>query len=275
MGRLALIALAASAAAAPLAAQTVPDPNPYYGVPQGGMAPPPPAVHAPPPPGVSWRQPAPGTRVHVYGTPPGAGHVYGTPPADMRGAAGVTTRTWVEHGAPPPPGMGGGMHHGDGPPPPPMDGRHHDGGAYGGGYGRGYDHDGRGYDGRDRDGRGEMRRHVEIRRYGRGPGFVAPGVGWEGGWQGGYAMEGAPMMPPPPPCPGPCGPRGPAYGYGYAYGGGGAVLVTETTVTEAPVVERRVYYTTHRVRVAPRHHVVRRACRCKLVKAAPRAGERG
>ena len=46
-------------------------------------------------------------------------------------------------------------------------------------------------------------------------------------------------------------------------------------MTERPVVERRVWYTTvrERVRVAPRHVV--RHCRCKLVKARPRAGERG
>ncbi|MBV9931088.1 MAG: hypothetical protein JO013_09095 [Alphaproteobacteria bacterium] len=229
MAKLVLIALAAAAAAAPLGAQTVPDPDGYG-------PPPPPRVRAPdaPPPGVSWREPAPGARRYVV-----------QPPATEM-APGVRTRTWVEQEAeagpplPPPPPMAGGMHRYDGP-PPPMDGR-----RWG-----------------DRDG---MRRHVEIRRYGRGPAFVPPPMGW----QGGYAMERAPL-PPPPPCPGPCGPRPLPYGYGY---GGGSVIVTETTVTEAPVVEKRVYYTTvrERVRVVRRHH---RPCRCKLVKARPRAGERG
>jgi hypothetical protein len=249
MAKLILIALAATAAAAPLGAQ----PGPDYGPPPREMGPPPPGLQAPdaPPPGVSWRERAPaGARRYVVQPPTN----------DM--APGVRTRTWVEQGAPPPPpppGMAGGMHHYDGP-PPPMDGRHYDG-----------RYDGRHYDGRNDEGRDGVRRHVEIRRYGRGPGFVPPQVGWEGGWQGGYGMEG-PMLPPP--CPRACPQPPMPYGYGYGYGAAGATIVTETTVTEAPVVQRRVYYTTvrERIRVAPRHH---RVCRCKLVKARPTAGERG
>jgi hypothetical protein len=227
MAKLVLIALAATAAAAPLGAQTVPDPDAYYGPPAGMNAP----DRPPPPPGVTWRERAPGAGVRYVVQPPAA---------DV--APGVRTRTWVEQGPPPPPHpMAGGMHPHDGV-PPPMDGRRYD----------------------RRDG---VRRHVEIRRYGPGPGYMGPPMGW----QGGYAMQGAPL-PPPPPCPGPCGPRPMPYGYGGAYGGG-AMIVTETTVTEAPVVARRVYYTTvrERIRVVHRH----RACRCKLVKARPAAGERG
>src|SRR5437764_832871 len=56
MAKLILIALAATAAAAPLAAQ----PGPDYGPPPVGMGPPPPGLLAPdgppPPPGVSWRE---------------------------------------------------------------------------------------------------------------------------------------------------------------------------------------------------------------------------
>jgi hypothetical protein len=74
-------------------------------------------------------------------------------------------------------------------------------------------------------------------------------------------------MPPPPP--------GPGYGAGCACGYGAPVLVSETIVTEPPVVEQRTYVTTvvERVRVAPR----RRAA-TKLIRryaAPPRPGERG
>jgi hypothetical protein len=187
----------------------------------------------PPPPGVTWRERAPGGGVRYVVQPPASDQI----------VPGVRTRTWAQQAPPPPPhGMSGGMHRYQGA-PPPMDGRYYD----------------------RRDG---FRRHVEMRRYGFGPRFVAPPMGWDGG----YAMEGGQLPPPPPPCPGPCGPRPMPYGYGGGYGAG-AVLITETTVTEPPVVEKRVYYTTvrERIRVAPRH----RACRCKLVKARPTAGERG
>jgi|GEM_PF-7022464 len=239
MAGLVLMAIAAAAAAAQ------PGPDGGYGPPPLGMAPPPPMVRGPgaPPPGVTWRETAPGARRYVVAPPPGDA------------VPGVRTRTWVQPNppAPPHPGMAGGMHHYDGP-PPPMDGGRWD----------------------RRDG---QRRHVEIRRY--GPRYMGPPLGWQGGYgveggygmDGGYAMEGAPL-PPPPPCPNACPPRPMPYGYGYGYGAPGPVIVTETTVTEPAVVERRVYYTTvrERVRVVRRHH---RPCRCKLVKVRPSAGERG
>lgn len=82
----------------------------------------------------------------------------------------------------------------------------------------------------------------------------------------GYGHHGPPMPPP-------------GYGYGYGYGGygygygwgWGPVIVTETIVTTAPVVETRVYYET--VKVAPRK--VRR-CNCaRPAPPRPRPGERG
>jgi hypothetical protein len=83
------------------------------------------------------------------------------------------------------------------------------------------------------------------------------------------APMGPPMGPPPPPPPG--------YGYGYGYGAGyGGVVVTETTITERPVVEQRTYvsYETVRVRVRHRrHHVVR--CGCRPAAAPVYGGERG
>jgi Ni/Co efflux regulator RcnB len=87
--------------------------------------------------------------------------------------------------------------------------------------------------------------------------------------------EGPPMrrMPPPPP--------GPGYGYGYGagcgcgYGYGAPVLVSETIVTEPPVVEQRTYVTTvvERVRVAPRRRAATKLIR--RAPAPPRPGERG
>jgi Ni/Co efflux regulator RcnB len=67
-------------------------------------------------------------------------------------------------------------------------------------------------------------------------------------------------------------------GYGYGYYGWGPVIVTETTVTTAPVVEMRTYYetVTEEVSVAPRK---RRSCRCARPAPRPvprpRPGERG
>ena len=82
--------------------------------------------------------------------------------------------------------------------------------------------------------------------------------------------------------PGPMGPPPPGGGYGYGYGaaymGYGPVLVTETTVTEAPVVEQRTYVSYETVRVAVRHrrHVVRRCtCRVAAPPPPPGGGERG
>ena len=254
MAKLVLIALAATAVAAPLGAQTVSDPGPGYGPPPVHMNAPPPGRMGPPP-GVSWREQAPPPQMQRM--PMGN---YGGPQAP--GAPQVRTRTWSQDAPPPPPGM----MHGDG------------------------DHGGMGMMHRDGDHQGMQmhgyghpgeRRHIEVRRFhGRGPGMGWGGT-WGGnygeGWGGGGYVEGAPL--PPPPCGGPCAPPPPMPygGYGYSYGGGGTVMVTETTVTEAaPVVERRTYYTTvrERIRVVRRHHVVRH-CRCKLVKARPRAGERG
>lgn len=80
----------------------------------------------------------------------------------------------------------------------------------------------------------------------------------------GYAHHGPPMPPP-------------GYGYGYGYGGygygwgWGPVIVTETIVTTAPVVETRVYYET--VKVAPRR--VRRCSCSRPAPPRPRPGERG
>ncbi|MFL6862699.1 MAG: RcnB family protein, partial [Allosphingosinicella sp.] len=75
-------------------------------------------------------------------------------------------------------------------------------------------------------------------------------------------------MPPPPPRP------GPAYGYGgCGCGYGMPVLISETIVTEPPVIEQRTYVTTvvERVRAAPR-----RRAPTKLIRLAPpRPGERG
>jgi Ni/Co efflux regulator RcnB len=80
-------------------------------------------------------------------------------------------------------------------------------------------------------------------------------------------LQQAPMPMGPPPCANVCGGR---YGYGY-----GPVLVTETTVTEAPVVEQRtiVTYETVRVPVKHRRHV---RCVCRRAAPPPRVyGERG
>src|SRR5206468_12388076 len=82
-------------------------------------------------------------------------------------------------------------------------------------------------------------------------------------------VQAAPMpMGPPPPCAQMC--RGGGCGYGY-----GPVLVPETTVTEAPVVEQGTLVTYETVRVPVRHrrhHVVRCGCR---VAAPAYGGERG
>jgi hypothetical protein len=69
---------------------------------------------------------------------------------------------------------------------------------------------------------------------------------------------------------------GQGYGYGYGWYGWGPVLVTETIVTTAPVVETRTYYetVTERVRVAPRK-VYRAPALRPAKRAAPRPGERG
>jgi hypothetical protein len=76
--------------------------------------------------------------------------------------------------------------------------------------------------------------------------------------------------PPPPPRP---MHRGYGYGGGCGCGYGAPVLVSETIVTEPPVVETRTYVTTYveRTRVVHRYRP-----RTKLIRLArPRAGERG
>jgi Ni/Co efflux regulator RcnB len=81
---------------------------------------------------------------------------------------------------------------------------------------------------------------------------------------------------PPPPPSGGCGV--PRCGQGYGWYGWGPVLVTETIVTTAPVVEMRTYYetVTERVRVAPRKVYRAPALRpAKRVAPRPRPGERG
>ncbi|HEY5721759.1 MAG TPA: RcnB family protein [Allosphingosinicella sp.] len=99
----------------------------------------------------------------------------------------------------------------------------------------------------------------------RGGGDVRVHVG--GGGHGGYGYN--------PPMPAPGYGYGGGYGYGaYGYGWGwGPVLVTETIVTTAPVVETHTYYetVTERVRVKPKA----RGCRCARPAPRPRAGERG
>lgn len=65
-------------------------------------------------------------------------------------------------------------------------------------------------------------------------------------------------------------------GYGYGYYGWGPVIVTETTVTTAPVVEQvtTYEYIEEEVRVAPRRKV-RRPCNCPRPAPRPQPGERG
>lgn len=65
-------------------------------------------------------------------------------------------------------------------------------------------------------------------------------------------------------------------GYGYGYYGWGPMIVTETTVTTAPVVEQvtTYEYIEEEVRVAPRRKV-RRPCNCPRPAPRPQPGERG
>lgn len=81
----------------------------------------------------------------------------------------------------------------------------------------------------------------------------------------------------PPPPPRGCGVPQCGQGYGYGWYGWGPILVTETIVTTAPVVETRTYYetVTEHVRVAPRK-VYRAPLRpAKRAAPRPRPGERG
>ncbi|MEA3049816.1 MAG: hypothetical protein QOG84_1652 [Sphingomonadales bacterium] len=326
MKKLALALLVGAAALAPLtlSAQTVPDPDPFYGIPNislniptaaaapAAMTPPPPAVHA----GTTWSagpvaapmvqgagQPVQ-TRVymrHVGPAPAGAGQVqtraYGggmaPPPGGgmnmppqrhmmmMHGGMGMqmgghraghwqrigrggvlppmwwgpqfTIGDWGMYGFPPPVSGGRWIRYYDdalmvGPDGRVMDGRY------------GYDWDRYG----DRWSYDEDGVPMAMGDEGYGPGRD------EDEWADRDERDG----PPPPPRPRPM-----HRGYGYGYGGGcgcgyGApVLVSETVVTEPPVVETRTYVTTYveRTRVVHRYRP-----RTKLIRLAPpRAGERG
>lgn len=282
MRLIALVALTATAAwVAPAAAQTVPDPNPYYGVSPDPNAPPP--RHRPPA-GTTWQ--APPARMQgppqVYRAPMGPERRVeyrridrgGVVPERWRGQD-VQVRDWHRYGFPAPAEGGRWIRYYDDALMVDGDGRVRDSrpGWDWDRYGDRWAEDGDGvpvyagngdfqpgrrdYEWAERFGSG--RPHVETRTYvERGP-------------------MGPPMAPPPPP---PCMP-GCGGGYGYAYGGyGGGVVVTETTVTEAPVVEQRTYvtYETVRVRVPVRHrrHIVRRCtCRVAAPPPPPGGGERG
>jgi Ni/Co efflux regulator RcnB len=289
----AFAALAASAAAfSPATAQTVQDPDPYYGVP-------------PPPPGRMMPPRRPGPQAGMTWQAPQGG-MAGPPPMRMDGQQmhmdgqhmdGQQVRMMQMRNMqmrPMPMGPQGQMHHmqrgGRVPPgfmgprfevrdwrrfgfPAPFPGgrwiRFENDALLIDGEGRIFDSrpdwDWDGYaDGRmaERDGRSweEGAREVDE---GRGAGDVRTRVfvqhGPPPGYGGGYG--------PPPPPPGYGG------GYGYGYGGYGSVIVTETTVTEAPVVEQRRYVRTYVQRVRVVHHR-RRHVRCGC-RPAPVLGERG
>jgi len=315
MKKLALALLVGAAALAPLtlSAQTVPDPDPFYGIPNisltiptaaaaQAMTPPPPAAHA----GTTWHVgPVPPAVVQGAGQPvqtqvylrrvgPGPA---GGPQVQTRAYGGgmgamPQRRVMVMHG--PGPGMGMGMgghrsthwqHIGRGGILPPMwwgpQFQIGNWGMYGfpapvsgGRWIRYYDDalmvgpDGRVLDGRygyDWDRYGDNWRYDDE--------GVPMAMGDEGYREDDEWAEREERRGPPPP-PGPM-----RRGYGYGYGGGcgcgyGApVLVSETIVTEPPVVETRTYVTTYveRTRVVHRYRP-----RTKLIRLArPRAGERG
>ncbi|MEA2998238.1 MAG: hypothetical protein QOK17_71 [Sphingomonadales bacterium] len=330
MKKLALALLVGAAALAPLtlSAQTVPDPDPFYGIPNislkiptaaaaQAMMPPPPAVHA----GTTWSAgPVAAPMVQGAGTPVQT-RVYMRRMGPAPAAGGqVQTRVYGGGGMAPPPGGGMGvpmqrhmmMMHGPGPGMGMQMGGGHrathwqrigrggmlppmwwgpqfqigDWGMYGfpapvsgGRWIRYYDDalmvgpDGRVMDGRygwdwDRyqDRWGYNDDGVPMARDDEGYGRDRDDDEW---------AEGDERQGPPPP------PRAMhrGYGYGGGYGGGcgcgyGApVLVSETIVTEPPVVETRTYVTTYVERVRTVQHY---RPRTKLIRLAPpRAGERG
>jgi len=299
MKLLALVALTATAAwIAPAAAQTVPDPNPYYGVSPNPDMPPPPHRRAAPPAGTTWHAPPPDAQMPTEGSPPqtmGQQRTYvvhrmagenmgperrrveyrriergGTVPQRWWGDD-VQVRNWRTYGF-----------------PEPFEGgrwvRYYDDALLIDGGGRVYDsmkysdwdgHSerwGRADDGvpvyvgngdfqpRRRD--YQWAEHWDRRQMARGPHVEERSY-----------VEQAPMLPmtAAPPCGHPCG----GYSYGYAPG---PVLVSETVETFPAVVEQRTYvsYETVRVRVKHRHHVVHRCtCRVAAPPPPPGGGERG
>ncbi|HEX4737369.1 MAG TPA: RcnB family protein [Allosphingosinicella sp.] len=303
MRLLALVALTATAAwVAPAAAQTVPDPDPYYGVsPDPNMPPPPPRRRMAPPAGTTWQAPQGDMHMRMQGPPPqGMGQqqtfvVRRMGPGDNmdrerrnveyrridRGGVvpqrwwgpDVQVRSWQTYGFPQPFQGGRWIRYYDDALLIDGDGRVHDSrqgwdwdrygerwGADGDGVpvyvGNGdFQPRGRDYEWAEHYDRREMdaRQRVQQRVY----------------------VQHAPMAPmgPPPAPPG----YGGGYGYGAPYMGYGPVLVTETTVTEAPVVEQRtiVTYETVRVPVRHRHHVRRCTCRVMAPPPPPGGGERG
>jgi Ni/Co efflux regulator RcnB len=100
--------------------------------------------------------------------------------------------------------------------------------------------------------------------------------------RGGHAY-GHDRPPPPHRCGNPCtrtysAPPPAGYGYGgYGYYGWGPVIVTETIVTTAPVVEQvtTYEYIEEEVRVAPRKRRPVRRCNCPRPAPRPQPGERG
>jgi Ni/Co efflux regulator RcnB len=286
---LAIVTLAASAAAfTPAMAQTVPDSDPSY-------MPPPAHMRQGPPPGTTWHGPAPQMQqmqqmqMHapigdgaqqqrtflVRRTGPGMGperrhmdyrHIErgGMVPQRWWGPQ-VQVRNWRMYGFPQP--FAGGRWI-----------RYYDDALLIDGAGRvydsrpGWDWDRYGERWDDDDGvpvyagDGDRRGRwddEDADDYGGGR-MMAPGPGVR---QRVYVQHGP--MGPPPPCASMCG------GYGYGYG---PVLVTETTVTEAPVVEERTIVTYETVRVPVRHrrrHIVRCGCRPAAPPPPPGGGERG
>lgn len=301
MRSLTLVALAVSAAGfAPAMAQTVPDSD--YGVAPDRAPPPPPRMRQAPPPGTTWHSNGPPAQMQMQmrgqmPPPPQMGHMPqgqqqtfvvrrngagmamgpgrrhvdyrhiergGTVPNRWWGPQ-VQVRDWRMYGFPQP--FAGGRWI-----------RYYDDALLIDGYGRVYDsrpgwdwdrygdrwsYDDDGvpvYGDEEEDYRSERYEHAEGYGHGMGPG---PEVR-----QRVYVQQ-APMPMGPPPCSNMCG-----GGYGAGYG---PVLVTETTVTEAPVVEQRTLVTYETVRVPVRHHrrhIVR--CGCRRVAPPPRYdGERG
>jgi Ni/Co efflux regulator RcnB len=310
MRSLVILAVLAAGAAAPALAQTVPDPDPYYGVPpahHGAVVP----QAVPAPPGTTWHAGPPmAGQVQMMAMPQGGrqmmmhrmgGHAQfqriqrgGVVPQFWRSPR-VQVRNWSRFGFPAPFAGGSWIRYYDDALLIDGNGRVFDsrpdwdwdryGDAWGDDngvpvFGQAYDDEdgprGREWAGREHDGgmireereeHGAMREEREeheggMREDDRSDGRVRTRV---------FVTRGGP--PPPPP---------PGYGgygrYGYGYGAGG-VVVTETTVTEPPVVESRTYvrYETVRVRVAHRRHhrCAPCACSCRVSHPAPVQGERG